>query len=95
MLGCLEKNASYRVYLNGGRCREGHARDELKLRQTSQSSDPSQMANDITKYTNGSSFITRISHLEGQEVFGSTKWKVNIAPESEGDSHKHDCVNFS
>jgi hypothetical protein len=27
----FRQNASYRVYLNGGRCREGFGRDELKL----------------------------------------------------------------
>ncbi len=89
------KYAYYRVYLNGGRCREGPVRDELRLWQTNQSSDPSQMANAIIKYIGGSSFTTRIPHLEGQEVFGSTKQRVNIASRSEGDSHKHDHVNFS
>jgi hypothetical protein len=53
------------------------------------------MANVVAKYTNGSYFTTRILHLEGQEAFGSTKWRVDIAPRSEGNSHKHDCVNFS
>jgi hypothetical protein len=33
--------------------------------------------------------------LEGQEVFGFTKQRVNIGPRLEGDSHKHDLVNFS
>jgi hypothetical protein len=52
------------------------------------------MANAITKYTSESSFTTRILHLEGQEVLGSTKQKANITPRLEGDSHKHDGVNF-
>ncbi len=43
----------------------------------------------------GSSFTNRILHLEGQEVFGSTKQRVDITPRSEGNSHKHDHVNFS
>jgi hypothetical protein len=33
--------------------------------------------------------------LEGQEIFGSTKRKANIALRLEGNSHRHDCVNFS
>jgi hypothetical protein len=53
------------------------------------------MANAITKYTNKISFITKIPHLEGQEVFGSTKWKADVTLGSEADSHMHDCVNFS
>jgi hypothetical protein len=52
------------------------------------------MANVIAKYTNMSSFINKIPHLEGQENFGSTKQRSNIAPRSKGDSHKHDYVNF-
>jgi hypothetical protein len=90
----FKQSASYKVYLNGGRCERGRAKDELRLRRASQFGDPLQMANTIAKYTNGSSFIIRIPHLEGQEVFGSTKWKVYIAPMLEGDSHKHDHVNF-
>jgi hypothetical protein len=33
--------------------------------------------------------------LEGQEFFGSTKQRVDIGPRFEGNSHKHDRVNFS
>jgi hypothetical protein len=53
------------------------------------------MANAIVKYTIGSSFIIKIFHLEGQKVFGSTKRRVDIALGSQGDSHRHDHVNFS
>jgi hypothetical protein len=91
----FRQNASYKVYLNGGKCREGLAKDELRLRQASQFGEPLQMANTIAKYTNGSSFTTKIPHLDGQEVFGSTKWRANITPRLEGDSHMHDHVNFS
>ncbi len=41
------------------------------------------------------SFTTRIPHLEGQEVFGSTERRANIAPKSKGDSQKYDCENVS
>jgi hypothetical protein len=53
------------------------------------------MANAITTYPNESSFTIKIPHLEGQEVFGSTKWSVNIALRLKGDSHMHDPMNFS
>jgi len=81
--------------LNGGRCEKGLARDELRLWRASQFGDPLQMANTVANYTNGSSFAIRIPHLEGQEVFGSTKQRAKIAPGLEGDSHGHDHVNFS
>ncbi len=91
----FKQSASYKVYLNGGKCRKDLGRDEVRLRQTNQFGDSSQMANVVAKYTNGSSFINRIPHLEGQEVFGSTKQKADIAPRSKCNSHKHDHVNFS
>jgi hypothetical protein len=72
----FKQNACYKVYLNGGSCRKGPSKDELKLRRASQFGDLLQMVDVIIKYTNGSSFTTRIPHLEGQGVFGSTKWKV-------------------
>jgi len=30
-----------------------------------------------------------------EEIFGSYKWKANLAPKSKGDSHRHNHVNFS
>jgi hypothetical protein len=32
--------------------------------------------------------------MEGEEIFGSYKRKVNLAPRLEGDSHRHKSVNF-
>jgi hypothetical protein len=32
--------------------------------------------------------------MEGEEIFGSCKRKANLAPRSEGDSHRHDCANL-
>ncbi len=90
----FKQNASYMVYLNGARCKEGLGRDELRLRRASQYGDLLQMVNAITKYSNGSSFTTSIPHLEGQEVFGSTKQTVDITLGLKGNSHKHDRVNF-
>ncbi len=80
----FRQSAFYKVYLNGGRCGEGPGKNELKLWQTSQFGDRSQMANNIAKHLSKSSFITRIPHLEGQEVFGSTKRKVDITNKVRG-----------
>jgi hypothetical protein len=33
--------------------------------------------------------------MEGEEIFGSYKRKANLALGLEGDSHRHDCVNFA
>jgi hypothetical protein len=47
------------------------------------------------KYSLGSACTIRITHTGGEEIFGSYKWKANLAPKSKGDSHKQNCVNFS
>jgi hypothetical protein len=36
-----------------------------------------------------------IPHLEGQKFLDPQNTKANIALRLEGDSHMHDCVNFS
>lgn len=33
--------------------------------------------------------------LEGLELFGSTKWKVNLPPGVDGSSHRPDKVNYA
>ena len=37
---------------------------------------------------------SRVPHLEGENIFGSVKKKLDLPPEDEFDSHWHDCVNF-
>jgi hypothetical protein len=49
----------------------------------------------VTILALGSSYTSRILHLEGEEVFGSIKQKKNVPLGPEGDSLKHNCVNFS
>jgi hypothetical protein len=38
---------------------------------------------------------TQIPHLKGKEIFGSKKWKLDLPPSDEGNSHRLDKVNFS
>ncbi len=40
-------------------------------------------------------YTLKIPHLEGEDVFGSTKQKEKFIPKIKlGDFHKHDCVDF-
>jgi hypothetical protein len=32
--------------------------------------------------------------MEKEEIFGSCKWKLYLFPRLEGDSHRHNRVNF-
>ena len=37
---------------------------------------------------------TRVPHLERETIFGSTKRKLNLPLGGDGNSHRHDRVNF-
>jgi hypothetical protein len=49
----------------------------------------------LANYMFGSSFTYHVSHLEGEEVFGSTKRPVDCPPGPNNDLHRLDHVNFS
>jgi hypothetical protein len=76
-------------YKKGGPSRQGFNRNELLLCKTSQYGDYRCNFEDVI----GLSFTTKITHLEGEETFGSYKQKPNLFPRSDGDSHWHDRVN--
>jgi hypothetical protein len=59
------------------------SRDVLKLLTT------------ITNYAYGSSFMTWIPHMKGEEVFGSTKHNTDFLPGVDDESQRFDRVNFS
>ncbi len=49
----------------------------------------------MANYTSKLSFTNHLSHLEGEEVFGSSKRPANCLPSIDNDSHCLDYVNFS
>jgi hypothetical protein len=55
-------------------------RDELFLHKTTHYGDLKQLENTYLKYASGSSFKIRIAQMEGEEIFGSYKRKVNLLP---------------
>ncbi len=44
----------------------------------------------VAKYALGCFYASRMSHMEGEEVFKSCKQGTNLPPRSKGDSHRHD-----
>jgi hypothetical protein len=64
------------------------------MRRANQYGDPVQIVVVVAKYTSSFGLSTKIPHLDGWEVFGLTKCKVDLPLRSEGDSHQHDRVNF-
>jgi hypothetical protein len=79
----------------GGRLSQRLDKSELLLCRATQFKDLKQLADAILKNSLGSACTFRITHMEGEEIFGSCKQKVNLTPRSKGDSHRHDYVNFS
>jgi hypothetical protein len=82
---------NYRAYLKGKASGTGPSKQELKLRAARRSVDPKK----IEELPGVEVATTRIPHLEGEEIFGSTKRKLDLPPGDDGDSHRPDKVNFS
>jgi hypothetical protein len=66
----------YSHFKQGGRPCQG-LDDELLLRRAIQFGE---LANVVLKYPPRSACKITIAHMEGEEIFGSYKWKANLAP---------------
>ena len=95
MMRAMMQSTNYYAFLQGHASGTGPHLDELRLRAARRTKDPVKIAFAISKMPGADRFTTRVPHLEGKEVFGSSKRKLNLPPRSEGDSHRHDKVNFS
>ncbi len=88
------KQSSLYFVLQGGASRTNPYKNELHMCRANQFGDPFQIVVAIAKYTSSFGLSTKISHLDGEEVFGLAKCKANPPLGSEGNSHWHDWVNF-
>jgi hypothetical protein len=86
---------NYRAYLCGGPSGKGPSKEDLKLKRAMASGDGKKIADALSEMPGAEDVCTRIPHLEGEEVFGSSKRKLDLPIGSEGDSHRPDKVNFS
>ena len=86
-------------FLKGDHARTGPGKDELLLRVAQRSAhrtgNPKALVDAISNIRGVQDFVTREPHLEGEEVFGSQKWKADMPLGCEQDSHRPDKVNFS
>ncbi len=85
---------NYRSFLNGKTSRSGPSKEELKLRGARRSGDPKKIAEALNVLPGAADVGTRVPHLEGEEIFGSSKRKLDLPIGSDGDSHRPDKVNF-
>jgi hypothetical protein len=86
---------NYRAYLCGGPSGKGPSKQDLKLKRAMASGDGKKIVEALSEMHGAEDICTRIPHLEGEEVFGSTKRKLDLPIGFEGDSHHPDKVNFS
>jgi hypothetical protein len=86
---------NYRLYLKGKSSGTGLSRQELKLRAARRSGTPKKIAEVFSQLPGVEVATTRIPHLEGEEIFGSTKRKLDLPLDDDGHSHRPNKVNFS
>jgi hypothetical protein len=74
-------------------------KEELKLRmakrRVKQTGNPSVLEDPMLDMPGAEEFCTRVPHMSGEEVFGSTKRKADLPLGAEEESHRPDKVNFS
>jgi hypothetical protein len=86
---------NYKAYLKDKASGTGPSKQELKLRAARRSGDPKKIEEALNQLPGVEVATTRIPHLEGEEIFGSTERKLDFPPGDDGDSHRPDKVNFS
>ena len=86
---------NYKTYFKGKAFGTGLSKQELRLKAARRSSDPKKIEEALSQLPGVEVATTRIPHLEGGEIFGSMKRKLDLPPGDDGDSHRLDKVNFS
>jgi hypothetical protein len=81
---------NYRAYLKGKASGTGLSKQELKLRAARRSGDPKKIEDAFSQLLRVEMATTWIPHLEGKEIFGNTKRKLDLPPGDDGDSHRLD-----
>ncbi len=82
--------------MQGGPFGHGFDKNELVIfvKEGSRVKYPIKFAAVVTNYMSDSSFTNYLPHLEGEEVFGSSKQLANCPPSVNNDSHCPNDVNF-
>lgn len=90
---------AYYQFLKGEKAGTGPGKEELRLRiahRTAQRSGNAKVLHAaLADMPGADDFCTRQPHLEGEEVFVSTKRKADLPPGSEFDSHRPDKISIS
>ncbi len=83
----LGQSSLYHAFLQGGVFGIGPKKNEFHLRKSNQSKDLVQIVIAIAKYTLSFGLYFRIPHLECEKMFGLRRFKANLRPGSEANTH--------
>jgi hypothetical protein len=67
------QSTAYHNYLKGSGGRTGPDQSVLRLRSASRSGDPRKIAKAIEELSSNAGLNSKVLHLEGESIFGSTK----------------------
>jgi hypothetical protein len=84
---------NYYAYLKGDRSDTGPGKEELRLRAAQRSGDAKRIVATLKHIPGAEHWCTYKSQLEGEEVFGTTKRKLDMPPGSDQDSHRPDKIS--
>ena len=84
---------NYYAYLKDGRFGTGPGKEELRLRAAQRSGDAKRIVATLKHIPGAEHWCTYKSQLEGEEVFGTTKRKLDMPPGSDQDSHRPDKIS--
>ena len=87
--------ANYRSWLKGGSLGNGQDQASLKLKVVAHTGNPKLLAKAMGSYPGAKDLNTRNCALEGFELFGSTKRKLDLPLGSKYDSHCLEKMNYS
>lgn len=84
----LVQNTTYRAWLKRGRSRKEPDKAKLRLCQAQRLGDPKMIAYAASSFLGVKNLLTNPKGLEGAEIFGSTKKKLNLLQGSSQDFHR-------
>jgi hypothetical protein len=84
-----------RTYFKEKSSRACPSRQELKLKAARRSGDPKKIVEALSQLLGVEGSTNQMSHLKGEEIFGSTKRKLDLPLGDDGDYHQLDKINFS
>jgi hypothetical protein len=83
-----------RANLKGKSSETGPSRQELKLRAARHRGVLKKIVEALSQLLEVEVATTQISHLEGEEIFGSTKRNLDLPLGDDGNSYRLDKINF-